>query len=765
MHAITCINGASFDELRRRFVDVLNQARLPLMAIAGCGAVLGSDGGAWWWLAIVVIVAGVHVLCHAWKTALLIVLMAGVIGFRHAHQQALQEEQLRLVALQSIVTTQVRLISSAEPTSRGWRAEVAVEACSQPAFIGCRFQFQGQGSLPWMGQRLKALASIRTWPIVRNEGEWNEAEWQRRHAVLGRMLSWQQERVGAPLAWMAWTDWARQKFRQAVIEGLEPKSHAAMIIQAIVTGQLPRQQDALIRAFRDSGTLHVFSVSGQHVNLVALLLWFLLRHCRVPRRHAIFVLIPAIFAYTWLTGASAPALRAAWMAGLFLCAFLAQRRSSLWNAWAVVLLGSLVMNGQWLFQPGVQLSFGVVAAIALGNQCLQGWIRRLSVVDSYVPRELHTPWQERWTIALQQSVGSIAISTVAMLGSAPLTILHFSMWTPISIIANLFIVPLVAMMLALGLLGATLQCFVPSLGQHCNRLNGQIADQCENLALFFSRCPGGHLMVPWRRPAGDVIDVFDLPRGDGAVLVSTPQRQSMLDCGNFFSWRRIISPALSQRGENPSLLLFSHAEAGHLGAAEDHCQLFPPKEVIMPVSASRSPGFRALQNFCALTHTPQPTATPHLQRQLSPAVTWEVLSTPTPHQTLNLSDDRVTTYLLRFHDWKILFLNDCGSEIAETMALNPLSWRADVLVLGRHRQQQPLDDSIIENIAPQVIIASHADFPESERLPNQWVQQQRHQHRMVFHQGECGMVRLRALPNQKLEIHGYVNQQCYYLSR
>lgn len=765
MHAITFINGVSCKEWRAHLRPLLIPARLPLTALAGCATVLACDGASWYWMTAPLVLAGLFCFCRAWKMATTVIFLCGAIGGHHVHQQAQQREQLRLVALQSIVSVQARLCSSAEWTSRGWRAEVIIEDCSQPRFIGSRFQFYGQGDRPWMGQRLKSLVSIRAWPRIRNEGEWDQAAWQERRGVLGRMLSWQQHRLGQPIAWLAWSDWARQGFRQAVIAGLDPDSHAALIIQAIVTGQLPQQQDALIRAFRDSGTLHVFSVSGQHVNLVALLLWWLLRQCRVPRRHAIFILIPAVFAYTWLTGASAPALRAAWMAALFLLAFLVQRRSSLWNVWAVVLLASLLLNAQWLFQPGVQLSFGVVAAIAVGNQLLKGWIGNLSVVDPYIPRELHTPWQERMTSFYQRCASSVAISAVAMLGSAPLTILHFSMWTPISIVANLFIVPLVGMMLSLGLLGAALQAVIPAIGHECNRLNAAIATQCETLAHDFANCPGGHLMVPWRRPPGDVIDIYDLPRGDGAVLVSTPHRQSLLDCGNFFSWRHIVSPALSQRGENPQLLLFSHAEAGHIGAAADHCQMFPPQQVILPVRASRSTGFRALQSYCGEARIPQMLATPTLQLEMSPSVTWQVQSSANPDQTLGLSDDRMTTYLLRFHGWKLLFLNDCGSEINELIQANTEQWRADVLIVGRHRHQDPLDETIIASIAPRAIIATHADFPAAERLPQPWVLLQRQQGRELFHQGECGMVRIRQRSENQLEITGYLNHQQVLLSR
>ena len=86
-------------------------------------------------------------------------------------------------------------------------------------------------------------------------------------------------------------------------------------------GEQPPDADALISEFRNSGTLQVFSVSGLHVAMVGSIGWLILGWLGVPRRWAVVILLPLVFGYSWITGNSAPAVRSAWMAAVFLGAF------------------------------------------------------------------------------------------------------------------------------------------------------------------------------------------------------------------------------------------------------------------------------------------------------------------------------------------------------------------------------------------------------------------------------------------------------------
>ncbi|MEZ5302109.1 MAG: ComEC/Rec2 family competence protein [Verrucomicrobiales bacterium] len=55
-------------------------------------------------------------------------------------------------------------------------------------------------------------------------------------------------------------------------------------------------------AFRASGSLHVFAVSGLHVGIFGLIAWLFILPMRLPRRWAVLALIPCLFGYAFITG-------------------------------------------------------------------------------------------------------------------------------------------------------------------------------------------------------------------------------------------------------------------------------------------------------------------------------------------------------------------------------------------------------------------------------------------------------------------------------
>ena len=165
------------------------------------------------------------------------------------------------------------------------------------------------------------------------------------------------------------------------------------------------------------------------------------------------VLLPLIFGYSWITGNSAPAVRSAWMAAVFLGAFVFRRRPDLLNALGAVLLAAMLWDGRLLFQPGVQLSYGVVAAIAVGTAWAAKTFAWMAVPELYLPTQLMSRWQTFWLRLRQKTAQSLSVSLAAGVGSAPLTAFHFGLVTPVSVLAGLVLVPLVFVLLVGGVAG------------------------------------------------------------------------------------------------------------------------------------------------------------------------------------------------------------------------------------------------------------------------------------------------------------------------
>lgn len=597
---------------------------------------------------------------------------------------------------------------------------------------------------------------------ARNEGEFDRAAWLRRQGIVAEFHGgWRECRVETG-SLAALGSKVRRAFREAVTAGLEEDSLEARVIRAVVIGETPPESEDLIAAFRNSGTLHVFSVSGLHVAMVGGIGWFLLGRLGVPRRWAVLWLLPLIFGYSWITGNSAPAVRSAWMAAVFLGAFVFRRKPDLLNSLGAVLLGACLWDGRLLFQPGVQLSYGVVAAIAVGTSWVARTFSWMAAPELYLPEKRMGRWQKAWLGFRQWMARSMGVSLSAGIGSAPLTVWHFGLITPVSMIANLLLVPLVFGLLCAGLLGTALSP-VPPAARFVNRVNGVIAKTTVFSAETFAAVPGGHFQVGLdTRPT---LRVYDLAYGAGAAVFSAGNGAVLLDCGDAVSFRRVVAPSLLRLGIEPDSVVISHPDGGHLGGGSQVWRVLQPRQCALPVRLSRSPAFREWAN-----EAPKAGIKIHQvgnTRSLAfPDEAWlEVVHAPNPDAQNTIADERVAVFRLHWRGWRILFTNDAGLRTERILLETGRDVAADVIVAGRHRTDLSLGDAFLQAVNPRAIIASNSNHPPSERLPEATSSYWKSRGITVFDQARTGGVTLRIDDEGNLRISGFLGQEAVLRKR
>jgi beta-lactamase superfamily II metal-dependent hydrolase len=357
----------------------------------------------------------------------------------------------------------------------------------------------------------------------------------------------------------------------------------------------------------------------------------------------------------------------------------------------------------------------------------------------------------------QKLLQSLVISTSACIGSAPLTIRYFSMITPVSIITNLALTPLVAALLGLALLSAAVSTVSTPLSIASNRINHWVARSCIHCSALFSRVPGGHAIVSQHAPKRDAIRIYDLPRGGAAVLVQCRHADVLLDCGNERAFRSILLPSLQHFGSQPDTLFLSHPEAAHIGGGIQATQHLQLRQIISPVPTAKTPSFRTLQKTASAKNIPLYCASNTARLPQSRDVFWEILQTPEPHDPREIADNRCAIYLLHFHGYRILLLNDAGAVAVSQLLARAPDLRCDVIVIGRHSLHPPAIHDLLEQTQPKAVIATHADFPESERIPPRWDREFEFSGVPLFHQGRTGMVSLLLQEDQSLTIRGFLD--------
>ncbi|MCG2675974.1 DNA internalization-related competence protein ComEC/Rec2 [bacterium] len=245
------------------------------------------------------------------------------------------------------------------------------------------------------------------------------------------------------------------------------------VLKGIILGRREELPSPLRQAFITTGVAHVLAVSGLHVGLVAAFFHYgLFRLLRLPNKGSALLTLLIIILYCFMTGCRPPVVRATIMFGLFLTASCLGRKREVYTTLALAALVILLINPLTLFNVGFQLSFAAVLSILYLYPRI--W-PRLKFLSSY-------------------PAGLISVSLAAWMGVAPLIAYHFNYFTPVAILANLVVVSLVMVVVALGFLTTIFSFFFPlaQLFSSCNWLFLTILIKAIHL---FSHFPGAGIRV------------------------------------------------------------------------------------------------------------------------------------------------------------------------------------------------------------------------------------------------------------------------------
>ncbi len=269
----------------------------------------------------------------------------------------------------------------------------------------------------------------------------------------------------------------REKQGEMIDRYLSPNS--AGIIKAMLLGERYNVPKFFNLALQRTGTVHILAVSGLHTGIIIFIILILLKILQVPFRLRYGLTIIFIILYCVFTGGRISVIRSTIMAVVFLAGFIIDRDYDTYSSLALsALLILWFMPGQ-IFEIGFQLSFASVLAIIIFHNKITIGLYSLEIKN----------WQKNL-------ISGIGVSFCAWLGTLGLVAYYFSIISPISVIANLFIVPLLFMVIASGLLFITLGSLIPVL---CSVL----ALNCEffisliyRIADFLSAVPGAYFNLP-----------------------------------------------------------------------------------------------------------------------------------------------------------------------------------------------------------------------------------------------------------------------------
>ena len=253
-------------------------------------------------------------------------------------------------------------------------------------------QVEWPGPPPAYGDEVRLRGTVKRIEPPRNPGQFDFAAWSSRQGIFTRLrvehrndAQILRQNQGNPLVSFALR--TRAWLRQTLIEGVNDPTVSDLLV-AMVLGDASSLPQHIQEEFRGTGTFHLFSVSGLHVGMIAVLLWYVLKALRVSRRHAAGWIIPLLFFYVLMTGLKAASVRSALMAAIVLVGLMANRGPVLFNNLCAAGFLILLADTNQLFNPGFQLSFCVVATIMLFAGPLASLLAAPFRPDPFFPERL-----------------------------------------------------------------------------------------------------------------------------------------------------------------------------------------------------------------------------------------------------------------------------------------------------------------------------------------------------------------------------------------
>ncbi len=244
-----------------------------------------------------------------------------------------------------------------------------------------------------------------------------------------------------PTAYRRFCAQAQQRLADILSLGLEKHPDLAAISRAMLLGLQQELSEEQNQCFMRSGTMHLFSISGLHIAVIALALEAALGLLRLPRFPRFLVAATLLWLYVDITGTAPSAVRAYLMVVLLQVSFVLRLPVNPVATLGLAALGALIIDPMQLLSASFQMSYGIVASLLLlGLPLGDFWIERWQLFR-LLPKATWGWWHHRLDGAQRGLLSVLAIGLATTLVSTISGVIYFQLFTPGSLVANLVLIP------------------------------------------------------------------------------------------------------------------------------------------------------------------------------------------------------------------------------------------------------------------------------------------------------------------------------------
>ncbi len=509
-----------------------------------------------------------------------------------------------------------------------------------------------------------------------------------------------------------------------------PMAKALLVAEQQDLGPEVRQR------YADAGLVHMLSISGLHVAIVAGAVELLLSAMALGRARAAILSLVIVWVYVAVIGAPAPALRSAVMLTVMGSSRIAQRPTS---PWASLAIGAAVP----LYEPRNVLSLGYQLSVA-GMAGL--------TASASVSRRWIAPRVEGWKLT---AANQLLPSVIATLVTAPLIAWYFGRLSVIGPLSNILAAPVISLlqpMLFLAMLfpvnagarfvadgAAPLLALFDGIARSAAAVphaSVQVTPSLLTVLLCgfavisllaaasarFSARPaalaalalGGALWYPLLPPPTRreiELHMLDVGQGDAIALRTTRGNWILFDAGR--SWRTgdagrsVIVPYLARRGGKLAAFVLSHPHDDHVGGAATILRALEPRSFYDPAFVAPTGSYAAALAAAAQGGAAWERVGPG-DSLLVDGLVINFLA-PDSAWASRLTDPNEASAVARvqFGAVRFLLVGDAERELEQWLVENDsMNLRADVLKVAHHGSSTSTTERFLAAARPKVALIS-----------------------------------------------------------
>ncbi len=598
---------------------------------------------------------------------------------------------------------------------------------------------EGKAYLPCLGERVLLRGSWQDFSKATNPGEFDYAKYYAVEGIVGGVAEAEVLQRGSSYWWL------REKLFQCKLKWVnnlyavfEPKEASVLAKMLLGEGGLDEE---IRNLYQSAGIAHILSISGLHISMIGMGLYYLLRKCGMGLRGAAVMGGMVIILYGMLTGFGVSACRAVGMYLIHMLGEIWGKTYDMLTAMGVLCVVMLAGNPRLVYHSGYLLSFSSVCGVGLLAPLLQVKLPFLQA-RPYDKRRLR--WFKK---LLEKTWVGFSLSLSVTLFTLPIQLYFFYKIPVYSVFLNLLVIPFVSIVMILGFV----IMFFPVLRFLCPVETGIFAwfewlcmtfqkipghtwltgkpDMWKVLVYYISLmgiilgakklrrryCYGGFvalvLFVGIRWYRGYQITFLDVGQGDCAVVETKDGQCFLFDCGSGNKsnvGEKILIPFLQYQGIGKVDGIFlSHPDSDHINGVLQIIQSKDVKigKIILPDYEGAEAAFAELLQYVPAKQVA------YVSAGMQFAEEGVRLTCLHPSKAYRTSEDNEASacYFLEMDGRSVLFTGDVSAE-QEKAVLEALERQCDVSVdvlkVAHHGSRFSTSAEFLEAIKPQVAVIS-----------------------------------------------------------